>query len=212
MVDNRLRMTIHKGFGIGQSLMLAFSGAMTSAQLVHCPQNIPAGRARSIGHICGGLPPYLPNGKVDRVKEMFTMRFLGLSDINNKREILTGSIGEQAYFPQEFGRMKQIERYIFRRVFILSAGTLATTTVIALTTQVLLRVNLLSSTGQSVLTFLELAGLLVPPMMLVVMPFALMIGAAQTLSTMNSDSELAVIEASGGARHLVARPILCWRH
>ena len=97
--------------------------------------------------------------------------------------------------------MKQIERYIFRRVLMLSLATLATTTVIAMTTQVLLRVDLLSSTGQSLLTFLELAGLLVPPMMLVVMPFALMIGAAQTLTTMNSDSELAVIEASGGAGH-----------
>ena len=104
--------------------------------------------------------------------------------------------------------MKQIERYIFRRVLTLSVATLVTTTVIAMTTQVLLRVDLLSSTGQSVLTFLELAGLLIPPMMLVVMPFALMIGAAQTLSTMNSDSELAVIEASGGAGDLIARPIL----
>ena len=104
--------------------------------------------------------------------------------------------------------MKQIERYIFRRVLILSVATLATTTVIAMTTQVLLRIDLLSSTGQSVLTFVKLAGLLIPPMMLVVMPFALMIGAAQTLTTMNSDSELAVIEASGGAGHLISRPIL----
>jgi lipopolysaccharide export system permease protein len=104
--------------------------------------------------------------------------------------------------------MNQIERYILRRVLILSAATLATTTVIAMTTQVLLRIDLLSSTGQSLLTFLELAGSLIPPMMLVVMPFALMIGAAQTLSTMNADSELAVIEASGGAGNLIAGPIL----
>lgn len=104
--------------------------------------------------------------------------------------------------------MKQIERYIFLRVFTLSIGTLVTTTVIALTTQVLIRVNLLSSTGQSLLTFLELAGLLIPAMVVIVMPFALMIGASQTLGTMNSDSELAVIEASGGSRMLTARPIL----
>jgi lipopolysaccharide export system permease protein len=104
--------------------------------------------------------------------------------------------------------MKLIERYIFRRVFILSVGTLATTTTIALTTQVLLRVNLLSSTGQSLLTFLELAGLLIPSMLIIVVPFALMIGAAQTLATMNSDSEMVVVEASGGSRLLTARPIL----
>ncbi len=104
--------------------------------------------------------------------------------------------------------MKIIERHIFSRVFILTVGTLATTTAIALTTQVLLRVNLLSSTGQSFLTFLELAGLLIPSMLIIVVPFALMIGAAQTLSTMNSDSELSVLEASGGSRWLTARPVL----
>ncbi|WP_419910582.1 LptF/LptG family permease [Hoeflea sp.] len=104
--------------------------------------------------------------------------------------------------------MKQIERYILRRVLILSIGTLLATATIAMTTQVLLRVDLLSSTGQSLLAFLRLAGLVMPTMMVIVMPFALMIGAAQTLSTMNSDSELAVIEASGGSRALIARPIL----
>ena len=104
--------------------------------------------------------------------------------------------------------MKIIERYIFRRVLVLTVATLVTTTAIALTTQVLLRVNLLSSTGQSLLTFLELAGLLVPSMMIIVIPFALMIGAAQTLSTMNSDSEIVVLEASGSSRLLTARPIL----
>ncbi len=104
--------------------------------------------------------------------------------------------------------MKLIERYIFGRVFILSMGTLVTATAIALTTQVLLRVNLLSSTGQSLLTFLELAALLIPSMVIIVAPFALMIGAAQTLTTMNSDSELAVLEASGGSPYLTARPVL----
>ena len=105
-------------------------------------------------------------------------------------------------------RMKLIERYIFRRVFVLSVGTLVTTTTIALTTQVLLRVNLLSSNGQSLLTFLELAALLIPSMLMIVAPFALMIGAAHTLTTMNTDSELAVLESSGGSPFLTARPIL----
>jgi len=104
--------------------------------------------------------------------------------------------------------MKLIERYIFSRVFVLSVATLVVTTTIALTTQVLLRVDLLSSTGQSLLTFLELAGLLVPSMFIIVAPFALMIGAAQTLTTMNADSELAVMEASGASPGLTARPIL----
>ncbi|MEO4044454.1 LPS export ABC transporter permease LptF [Hoeflea sp. CAU 1731] len=104
--------------------------------------------------------------------------------------------------------MNLIERYIFRRVLLLTVATLLVTTAIAMITQVLIHVNLMSSTGQSLMTFLRLAGLLIPSMLVVVTPFALMLGASQTLSTMNGDSELPVIEASGGSRMLTAKPIL----
>jgi lipopolysaccharide export system permease protein len=104
--------------------------------------------------------------------------------------------------------MKILERYIFRRVFLLFLGTLLVTTAIAMITQVLVYVNLMSSTGQSLLTFLRLAGLLIPAMLVVVTPFALMLGAAQTLTAMNADSELPVIEAAGGSRVITGKPIL----
>lgn len=104
--------------------------------------------------------------------------------------------------------MKLIERYIFRRVLSLSLTTLGATTAIVLTTQVLLRVNILTQTGESLATFMKLAAFLVPSMVMVVLPFALLIGAAQTLNAMNTDSELAVIEAAGGSNILVARPIV----
>ena len=41
-----------------------------------------------------------------------------------------------------------------------------------------------------------------------VLPFALHIGASQTLNGMNSDSELAVIEAAGGSLWVQTKPIL----
>ena len=104
--------------------------------------------------------------------------------------------------------MKLIERYIFRRVLALSLTTLCATTAIVLTTQVLLRVNILTESGESLLTFLKLALFLIPAMAMLVMPFALLIGASQNLNAMNVDSELAVIEASGGSNMLVARPIM----
>jgi lipopolysaccharide export system permease protein len=104
--------------------------------------------------------------------------------------------------------MSLIERYIFRRAFSLSMATLTVTTAIVLITQVLLRVNVLTESGESIGTFLMLALFLVPQMVLVVTPFALLIGASQTLNTMNSDSELAVIEAAGGSNLLTARPVL----
>jgi lipopolysaccharide export system permease protein len=104
--------------------------------------------------------------------------------------------------------MNLIERYIFRRALQLSLMTLVATTVIVLITQVLIRVNVLTDSGQSIGTFFRLALTLVPAMLVVVMPFALLIGASQTLSGLNADSELAVIEAAGGSRSLTAKPIV----
>jgi lipopolysaccharide export system permease protein len=104
--------------------------------------------------------------------------------------------------------MKLIERYIFRRVLALSLTTLCATTAIVLTTQVLLRVNILTESGESLFTFLKLAMFLIPAMAMLVMPFALLIGASQNLNAMNGDSELAVIEASGGSNLIVAKPIM----
>jgi lipopolysaccharide export system permease protein len=77
-----------------------------------------------------------------------------------------------------------------------------------LTTQVLLRVNVLTESGESLFVFLKLAVFLIPAMMTLVMPFALLIGASQNLNAMNVDSELAVIESSGGSNMLVARPVM----
>jgi lipopolysaccharide export system permease protein len=104
--------------------------------------------------------------------------------------------------------MNLLERYIFRRTLSLSLTTLSATTVMVLITQVLIYVNLLTASGQALVTFFVLAATLVPPMINLVMPFALHIGATQTLNGMNSDSELAVIEAAGGAQSIQTRPII----
>ena len=104
--------------------------------------------------------------------------------------------------------MNLIERYIFRRAARLTLVTLMATTVVVLITQVLIYVNVLTDSGQAISTFLKLAVMLVPAMAVVVMPFALLIGASQTLSSMNADSEIAVIEGAGGSQKITAKPIL----
>jgi lipopolysaccharide export system permease protein len=104
--------------------------------------------------------------------------------------------------------MKLLERYIFRRTLTLSLMTLSATTLMVLITQVLIYVNLLTASGQALVTFFALAATLIPPMLNLVMPFALYIGATQTLNGMNSDSELAVIEAAGGSQSIQTRPII----
>jgi lipopolysaccharide export system permease protein len=104
--------------------------------------------------------------------------------------------------------MNLIERYIFGRTARLTLVTLAATTVVVMITQVLIFVNVLTDSGQAISTFFNLALMLIPAMLVVVTPFALLIGASQTLSTMNADSELAVMEGAGGSQVLTAKPII----
>lgn len=101
-----------------------------------------------------------------------------------------------------------IERYIFRRTLGLTVASLGLVTMIVLTTQSLLYINILTQSGQSLLTFLKLALTLVPAMVMIVMPFALLLGAANTLNRMNGDSELSVLEAAGAGKKILVRPIL----
>jgi lipopolysaccharide export system permease protein len=104
--------------------------------------------------------------------------------------------------------MKVIERYIMRRTFALFMGTLLWTLAIVWTTQVLARIDLVTDSGQSALTFFQLATFILPSIIPIVVPFALVVAVAQTLSTMNADSELVVISAAGASRLAVVRPIL----
>ncbi|MCO5066203.1 MAG: LPS export ABC transporter permease LptF [Rhizobiaceae bacterium] len=104
--------------------------------------------------------------------------------------------------------MKVLERYILRRVFAVFAAALGWTLAIVWTTQVLARIDLVTDSGQTALTFFQIATLVMPTVIPLVLPFALIIGITQTLATMNSDSELAVISASGASRMTVIKPIM----
>lgn len=104
--------------------------------------------------------------------------------------------------------MKVIEFYIMRRALTLFLATLAWVLAIAWTTQVLNRINLVTDSGQSAATFFAVAALVLPSVIPIVLPFAVGIAVAQTLTTMNTDSELAVISASGASRATVIRPIM----
>ncbi|EXL08753.1 LPS export ABC transporter permease LptF [Aquamicrobium defluvii] len=104
--------------------------------------------------------------------------------------------------------MKVIERYIMRRMLLLFLAALAWTLAIVWTTQVLARIDLVTDGGQSALTFFEVAALIIPTVIPIVVPFAVAGAVAQTLSGMNADSELVVINAAGASRMTVAKPVL----
>jgi lipopolysaccharide export system permease protein len=104
--------------------------------------------------------------------------------------------------------MRIIELYILRRASTMFLAALFWTIAIVWTVQVLGRINLVTDSGQSAAAFAELAAMMLPSIIPVVIPFALLLAAAQTLSAMNADSELVVINASGSSRAAMVRPIL----
>lgn len=104
--------------------------------------------------------------------------------------------------------MKLLEAYIVRRVWQMFLTALLPVLAIIWTTQVLARINLVTDSGQSIGSFMKLASLILPTLVSTVMPFALVIGITQTLTAMNNDSELAVIDAAGASRSIIMKPIL----
>ncbi len=104
--------------------------------------------------------------------------------------------------------MKLFETYIVRRVGMMFLVALLPVLAIIWTTQVLQRINLVTDSGQSMGSFAKLATLILPTIIPIVLPFALVIGITQTLTAMNSDSELTVMEAAGAKRGIIIRPIM----
>jgi lipopolysaccharide export system permease protein len=104
--------------------------------------------------------------------------------------------------------MKLIERYIFRRIGISFIGTLAVITAIVWIVQGLNRLNIATDSGSTMMSFLYVASLLIPSVIPLIMPFALMLAVVQVFKTMNTDSEMPVIKASGGPKRLIVKPVL----
>lgn len=106
------------------------------------------------------------------------------------------------------GLMKEFERYLFRRMALLTFWSLISATLLVLTTQVLLRLNILTASEQALMAFLKVSFFLIPNVLSIVAPFALLIGITQVLNGMNSDSELVVMESAGAGPMLVFKPIV----
>jgi len=104
--------------------------------------------------------------------------------------------------------MYVIEAYILRRIVLFFVAAFTAAIVLTWTVQLLARINFLTTSGQTFFTVLKFSSLFIPAVLPLVMPFALVIAVAQTLSAMNQDSELVVINAAGSPPRLVWRPVL----
>jgi len=102
--------------------------------------------------------------------------------------------------------MGSIDRYILRTTLTSFALVLISLTGVIWITQALRGIDLMTSQGQTILTFLGFTGLVIPALALIIAPIALMIAMSHTLNKLATDSEIIVMNAAGFAPLQMLRP------
>jgi lipopolysaccharide export system permease protein len=104
--------------------------------------------------------------------------------------------------------MGSIDRYIFRTTLGSFAVVLISLTGVIWITQALRGIDLMTSQGQTILTFLGITSLVIPALALIIAPIALMISVSHTLNKLATDSEIIVMNAAGFSPFRLLRPFL----
>jgi lipopolysaccharide export system permease protein len=104
--------------------------------------------------------------------------------------------------------MGSIDRYIFRTTLASFALVLVSLTGVIWITQALRGIDLMTSQGQTIITFLGLTSLVIPALILIIAPVALMIAVSHTLNKLATDSEIIVMNAAGFSPFRLFRPFL----
>jgi lipopolysaccharide export system permease protein len=102
--------------------------------------------------------------------------------------------------------MGSIDKYIFRTTLASFALVLVSLTGVIWITQALRGIDLMTSQGQTIVTFLGLTSLVIPALILVIAPVALMIAISHTLNKLATDSEIIVMNAAGFSPFRLFRP------
>ena len=106
------------------------------------------------------------------------------------------------------GAVTQLDRYLIRQTGWPFVLVLACTTMVVWLTQVLSRLDLMVEDGGTLTAFLRVTVLLIPSLVGVIAPFAVLGAVLYGLNEMATENELPVIGAAGGSRMRVARPVL----
>ena len=99
-------------------------------------------------------------------------------------------------------------QYIFRTTLASFALVLVSLTGVIWITQALRGIDLMTSQGQTILTFLGVTSLVIPALVLIISPIALMIAVSHTLNKLATDSEIIVMNAAGFSPFRLFRPFL----
>ncbi len=104
--------------------------------------------------------------------------------------------------------MTILDRYVFRTTLASFALVLASLTGVIWITQALRGIDLMTSQGQTIVTFLGITSLVIPALVLIISPIALMIAISHTLNKLATDSEIIVMNAAGLSPARLFRPFL----
>ncbi len=101
-----------------------------------------------------------------------------------------------------------IERYIFKRAMMASLVILGSLVGVVWVVQAMRKLDIITSKGAAVLMYLQLTTLAVPLLILAIIPIALLVATIFTVNSLNSNSELVVINASGASNWVLVKPML----
>src|ERR1700719_3133825 len=104
--------------------------------------------------------------------------------------------------------MGSIDRYVFRTTLASFAVVLVSLTGVIWITQALRGIDLMTSQGQTIITFLGITSLVIPALVLIIAPIALMIAISHTLNKLATDSEIIVMNAAGLSPLRLFRPVI----
>ena len=102
--------------------------------------------------------------------------------------------------------MGSIDKYIFRTTLASFALVLVSLTGVIWITQALRGIDLMTSQGQTIVTFLGITSLVIPALVLIIAPISLMISISHTLNKLATDSEIIVMNAAGFSPFRLFRP------
>src|SRR4051812_13306616 len=93
--------------------------------------------------------------------------------------------------------MGSIGRYIFRTTLSAFFAVIVCLTALIWVTQALREIELMTSQGQTAIVFLQITALIIPNLVVLLAPVALLIAVAYVLNKLGTDSEIIVMNASG---------------
>jgi lipopolysaccharide export system permease protein len=104
--------------------------------------------------------------------------------------------------------MRGFDRYIFRTTFGAFLLVAISLTMVIWLTHALREIDLMTNQRQTVLVFIGITGLLIPMLLAIIAPIALVVAVGHTLNRLNTDSEIVVMNAAGMSPWRIFRPFL----